>query len=209
MLTPWKESYDQPVREHLRNPICYFLFLKGPLFLISSWKTGTSRAARSSQDWGHEAECIHGFVLVTFYFSVKLLSHVPIRTTWIVFCPCDYCYSPSYCCYASGFNVFYSTLFFCLKLPCITIYKHTLPWIKYPCSTSDLGPPHTSFLCLLFIDSCPQVPVCQEYHNSAQSIGVSASTSVLLMNIQDLFPLGWTGWSPCCPRGSQESSPTP
>ena len=27
-----------------------------------------------------------------------------------------------------------------------------------------------------------------------QSIGVSASTSVLPMNIQDRFPLGWTGW---------------
>ena len=29
------------------------------------------------------------------------------------------------------------------------------------------------------------------------------------MNIQDWFLLGWTGWSPCCPRDSQESSPTP
>ena len=28
----------------------------------------------------------------------------------------------------------------------------------------------------------------------SQSIGVSASTSVLPMNIQDWFPLGWTGW---------------
>ena len=27
-----------------------------------------------------------------------------------------------------------------------------------------------------------------------QSIGVSASTSVLLMNTQDWFPLEWTGW---------------
>jgi len=27
-----------------------------------------------------------------------------------------------------------------------------------------------------------------------QSIGVSASVSVLPMNIQDWFPLGWTGW---------------
>ena len=27
-----------------------------------------------------------------------------------------------------------------------------------------------------------------------QSIGASASASVLLMNIQDWFPLGWTGW---------------
>ena len=27
-----------------------------------------------------------------------------------------------------------------------------------------------------------------------QSIGVSASASILLMNTQDWFPLGWTGW---------------
>ena len=30
--------------------------------------------------------------------------------------------------------------------------------------------------------------------SGGQSIGVSASASVLPMNIQDLFPLGWTGW---------------
>ena len=41
------------------------------------------------------------------------------------------------------------------------------------------------------------------------SIGASASASVLLMNIQGWFPLGLTGWSPCSPRNSQESSPTP
>ena len=29
---------------------------------------------------------------------------------------------------------------------------------------------------------------------SGQSFGVSASASVLSMNIQDWFPLGWTGW---------------
>ena len=29
---------------------------------------------------------------------------------------------------------------------------------------------------------------------SGQSIGVSASASVLPMNMQDWFPLGWTGW---------------
>ena len=29
---------------------------------------------------------------------------------------------------------------------------------------------------------------------NGQSIGVSASASVLPMNIQDWFPLGWTGW---------------
>ena len=29
------------------------------------------------------------------------------------------------------------------------------------------------------------------------------------MNTQDWSPLGWTGWIPCSPRDSQESSPTP
>ena len=32
------------------------------------------------------------------------------------------------------------------------------------------------------------------FTSGGQSIGVSASTSVLPMNIQDWFPLGWTGW---------------
>ena len=42
-----------------------------------------------------------------------------------------------------------------------------------------------------------------------QSIGVSASASVLPMNIQDWFPLDGLVESPCSPRDSQESSPTP
>ena len=50
----------------------------------------------------------------------------------------------------------------------------------------------------------------QLFASGGRSIGDSASTSVLPMNIQDWFPLGWTGWrSPCSPRDSQESSPTP
>ena len=32
------------------------------------------------------------------------------------------------------------------------------------------------------------------FTSGGQTIGVSASTSVLPMNIQDWFPLGWTGW---------------
>ena len=34
----------------------------------------------------------------------------------------------------------------------------------------------------------------QFFTSGGQSIGVSSSTSVLPMNIQDWFPLGWTGW---------------
>ena len=51
-------------------------------------------------------------------------------------------------------------------------------------------------------------PVSQLFSSGGQSIGTSASTSVPAINIQDWSPLGWTGWSPCSPRDSQESSPT-
>ena len=37
-------------------------------------------------------------------------------------------------------------------------------------------------------------PMSQFFPSGGQSIGVSASTSVLPMNIQDWFPLGFTGW---------------
>ena len=37
-------------------------------------------------------------------------------------------------------------------------------------------------------------PRSQFFASSGQSIGASASASVLPMNIQDWFPLGWTGW---------------
>ena len=38
------------------------------------------------------------------------------------------------------------------------------------------------------------LPISQFFISDSQSIGVSASALVLPMNIQDLFPLGWTGW---------------
>ena len=36
--------------------------------------------------------------------------------------------------------------------------------------------------------------ISQFFASGGQSIGVSAPTSVLPMNTQDWFPLGWTGW---------------
>ena len=49
--------------------------------------------------------------------------------------------------------------------------------------------------------SCPQsflasgsFQMSQFFALGGQSIGISASTSVLPMNTQDLSPLGWTGW---------------
>ena len=52
-------------------------------------------------------------------------------------------------------------------------------------------------------------PVSQLFPSSGQSIGASASASVIPMNIQGWFPLGFTVWSHCCPRNCQESSLAP
>ena len=49
--------------------------------------------------------------------------------------------------------------------------------------------------CLLLLSSLSSgsFPMSQFFPSGGQSIGVSASVSVLPMNIQDWFPLGWTG----------------
>ena len=44
-----------------------------------------------------------------------------------------------------------------------------------------------------------QMSLC--FPSDGQSIGVSASTSVLPMNIQDWSPLGWTGWISLLSKG--------
>ena len=66
---------------------------------------------------------------------------------------------------------------------------------------------HLILCCPLFLlpSIFPSIRVfsSQFFTSHGQSIGVSALVSVLPMNIQDWFPLGWIGWI------SQESSPTP
>ena len=51
-------------------------------------------------------------------------------------------------------------------------------------------------------------PLSQFFVSGGQSIGVSASASVLPMNIQGWFPLGLTGLVSLLSRDSQGSSPT-
>ena len=48
--------------------------------------------------------------------------------------------------------------------------------------------------CLQSSQASGSLPMSQFFPSGGQSIGVSASASVLPMNIQDWFPLGWTGW---------------
>ena len=46
----------------------------------------------------------------------------------------------------------------------------------------------------LNLSQCESFPMGQFFTSGGQSIGVLASASVLPMNIQDWFLLGWTGW---------------
>ena len=45
------------------------------------------------------------------------------------------------------------------------------------------------------------LPMSRFFTSGGKSTGVSASPSVLPMNIQDWFPLGWTGWIPLWSKG--------
>ena len=47
-------------------------------------------------------------------------------------------------------------------------------------------------------------PMSQFFVSCGPSIGASASASVLPMNIQDWFPLGWTGWISLQSKGLSE-----
>ena len=59
----------------------------------------------------------------------------------------------------------------------------TIPSFVIPFSSRLQSFPTSGFL-----------PMSQFLASGGQSIGVSASTSVLPMNTQDWSPLGWTGW---------------
>ena len=91
--------------------------------------------------------------------------------------------------------------------PTVRVYTNPCPLSQWchPTISSSVTP----------FSSCPQsfpasgsFQMSQLFASGGQSTGVSASASVLSMNTQDWAPLGLVG-SPCSPRDSQESSPTP
>ena len=89
------------------------------------------------------------------------------------------------------------------------VYSNSCPlsqWCHPTISSSVV--PFSS--CLQSFPASGSFQMRQFFTSGGQNIGVSTSASVLPMNIQDWFPLGWTGWiSPYSPRDSQESSPKP
>ena len=104
-----------------------------------------------------------------------------------------------------------------------SLRPHVLQHARLPCNSRSLlklmsmesvMPSNHHMLCIPFSSCFPpfpasgSFPIGQFFASGGQSTGVSASASVLPMNIQDWFPLGWTGWISLQSKGTQESSPT-
>ena len=86
--------------------------------------------------------------------------------------------------------------------PTPRVYSNSCPLSQWfhPTISSSVVPFSTclqSFFFIFCLQSFPasgSFPMSQLFASGGQNIGVSASTSVLPMNIQDWSPLGWTGW---------------
>ena len=111
-----------------------------------------------------------------------------------------------------------------VQFSCSVVSNSATPWTATPtpgvhpnsCPLSRWCHPTISSSVVPF-SSCPQsfpasgsFQMSQLFTSSGQSIGVSASTSVLPMNTQDWPPLGWTGWISLLSKGlSRVFSSTP
>ena len=73
------------------------------------------------------------------------------------------------------------------------VYPNSCPssWWCHPTISSSVGPFSS---CLQSFPASGTFPMSQFFASGGQSFGVSASASVLPMNIKGWFPLGWAGW---------------
>ena len=72
----------------------------------------------------------------------------------------------------------------------VPTHVHPLSWWCNPTSLSSAP----LYFCLQSFPASGSFPITQFFTSGGQSIGVSASASVLSMNTQNWAPLGWTGW---------------
>ena len=82
-----------------------------------------------------------------------------------------------------------------------------MDWLdRLPCSWKDSQESPPTFN----LSQDQSFQMNQFFTSGGQSIGVSASVSVLPMNTQDWFPLGWVGWISLQPKGLSRvlSNPT-
>ena len=79
--------------------------------------------------------------------------------------------------------------------------SHPSGWWCHPTISSSVVP----FSCLQSFPASGSFPMSQFFLSGGQSIGASASASVLPMNIQGWFPLRLTGWISLQSKGTRES----
>ena len=86
-----------------------------------------------------------------------------------------------------------------LSMPCFPVHHQLLEltqthvhWVTYAIQPSHSVNPFFSWLQSFL--ALGYFPISQFFASGGQSIGVSASASVLPVNTQDWSPLGWTGW---------------
>ena len=120
----------------------------------------------------------------------------------------------------------YSLLLFSRSVVCDTLWLHVLQHARLPCHSPSPGTCSNSCLLSRWCHSTILSPLSPSppAFNLSQHQGlfqwVSSSHQVAKVlelqlqispsvNIQDWFPLEWTGWISCSPKDSQESSPIP
>ena len=85
------------------------------------------------------------------------------------------------------------------SMPGLSVY-HQLPELTHTQSIELVMPSNDFIFChsgsshLQSFPASGSFQISQVFASGGQSTGVSAWTSVLPMNTQDWFPLGWTGW---------------
>ena len=115
------------------------------------------------------------YILGREFSSVQSLSHVRL-------CNPMNCSTP-------GFPVYHQLPEF-TQTPLSQLHCPLSQWYHLTISSSVV--PFSS--CLQSFPTSGFFQMSQLFASGGQSIGVSASTSVLSMNTQDWSPLGWTGW---------------
>ena len=165
--------------------------------------------------------------MATFHTGYRMNNHPIIIVYFILLSwpKCVLCI-----CFFWVYRIYINSLQFSCSVMYISLWPHGLQQARLPCTSPTPGAyPNSCPLsqwchptiassvipfssCLQSFPPSRSFQMSQFFVSGGQSIGVSASTSVLQINIQDWFPLGFPlglVGSLCCPRDSQESSPKP
>ena len=133
-----------------------------------------------------------------------------IKYNWIHICSCN---QPDMLCWLKGMKkTLLHSVQFSRSVVSNSLWPHGLQHTRLPCPSPTPGaysnscplswwchPTISSSVvssssCLQSFPASGSFPTSQFFTSGGQSIGVSASASVLSVNIQDWFPSGLTGW---------------